>query len=180
MSYALLNSVDAEIAAIELEMANDPRIMKLETLRRLRSLYSNEPAAPIATRFVRDFRPIVDGLQRGRTMKPERAEALRLSKVYIAEHPGRPIKTAEIYTALELQGCRLPGTNPANNLSSLLIRSSGIKSHGRAGWTLETETPEAPDADQQDRSSEASNSSVLDQADNPNVRPVDPVPGGGT
>ena len=77
-------------------------------------------------------------------------------------------------------GIRLPGSSPENALAQLLIRDPEILSHGRAGWSLITETPEAPDDLLTRTASEASNSSLPDQRDNPDVRPVDPVPGGGT
>jgi hypothetical protein len=47
-----------------------------------------------------------------------------------------PMPTRDLVSKLERYGTEVRGENKVNALSALLARSSKIKGHGRAGWTL--------------------------------------------
>lgn len=74
----------------------------------------------------------------GRRLDPARQQAL---EVAIALLTGRsePTKTADVYEYIVARGITLGGSDPQNNLSSLLNRSGFFDSHGRRGWTLKSE-----------------------------------------
>lgn len=50
-----------------------------------------------------------------------------------------PMLTRDLLAKLERDGVEVRGENKVNALSALLARSSKIKGHGRAGWTIEGE-----------------------------------------
>lgn len=47
-----------------------------------------------------------------------------------------PMLTRDLLAKLERYGVEVRGENKVNALSALLARSSAVKGHGRAGWTL--------------------------------------------
>jgi hypothetical protein len=146
----------------------------LRELKRVQSLYNGLPANIAIRHRIQPARAAPR-----RSGSPERKAILEQAKQYIA---GRdyPTTTAEIFDVLSLV-IQIPGEKPKNNLSAMLSNSDEFVSHGRAGWTLASETPEAP-GDLLSRSApEASMSSPASPAgESPSMRPVDPVPGGGT
>ena len=179
MASNFASALAAEIEGLERQLDADPRFAKLRELKRIQAMYpptagSSDPCLsppPARTR---------QPTSSGRSASPERQAILRDAKAVIA---GRttPTPTSEIYDMLMALSVRIPGAAPKNNLSAMLSNSDEFKSHGRSGWTLAAETPEAS-GDLLSRSApEASMSSPASPAGEPNnVRPVDPVPGGGT
>ena len=65
-----------------------------------------------------------------------------------------PIRTADIFAALESRGIKLMGKNPQNTLSARLSNSPRFKSHGRRGWTLVGDVLEAADEDESSAASD--------------------------
>lgn len=115
--------------------------------------------------------------ERKRPGSPERQAILDLAKAFLAPRL-YPTTTMEIFEHISRQ-MEIPGKEPRNNLSAMLSNSSEFQSHGRAGWTL-AEKQEASGDRLSEKSPEAPVSSAATPTAEPSVRPVDPVPGGGT
>jgi len=179
VSGSFVEALAAEIDGIEAELSADPRFIKLNELKRLRELYSQENARTEVNVLQRLKFPTPARAYGGRTPSPERQGILDAAKAYLVGR-NHPTPTSEIYDAIR-GSVNIPGTNPKNNLSAMLSNSTEFQSHGRVGWTLTPKTPEAS-GDLLTRSApEASMSSPASPAGEPsNVRPVDPAPGGGT
>jgi len=184
MASDFAKALEAEINALEADLQRDPRYVKLAELQRVRALYSGghapAHASPASSRFFAnasapmDFNPA-----KRRSGSPERQAILAKARAYL-EGRAFPTPTIEIYEAIKGE-VDIPGRVPRNNLSAMLSNSGEFISHGRVGWMLASRNPEAP-GDLLTRSApEASNSSPASPAGEPDdVRPVDPVPGGGT
>ena len=182
-----IEAMEAEIAAIEAELKADPKWVRLQSLKALRVLYG-VPGATFTKVEKPERRNILQEIassaekrvkahKRGRAMSIERARALQMAKNFL--DPVKPMKTAELWPLLEAAGVTLGGENPQNNLASLLIRAEGIRSHGRAGWTLEPEMPEAED----DLLSGQASSASIPSGSTPGPNPTwsrEPGAGGGT
>ncbi len=170
-------ALDAEIDELERQLEASPAYMKLRELRHVRTLYTAPAVNPLPR--IR-ARPVPEAApSSGRSPSPERQAILDCAKDLL-EGSVTPTRTSDLYDMLALM-VNIPGASPKNNLSAMLSNSREFKSHGRAGWTLATETPEAPDDLLTREASEASMSSPASPAGEPSsVRPVDPVPGGGT
>jgi len=159
----------AEIETLQRQLEVDPRYIKLRELQRVQGLYAQPQVISPPPRV----RPVTTG---GRSASPERQAILKNAKLLLQGRT-EPTSTSDIYDMLVVLSVDIPGTNPKNNLSAMLSNSDDFVTHGRAGWTLKQETPEASDDLISRSASEASNSAS--PADPPAVRPVDPVPGGG-
>lgn len=173
MALDFVSALNAEIEALELAIKNDPKHLKLAEAKRLLALYSGaalpeqvgEPAKVIRT-------------SRSAPRSPERQAILDFAAELLA-NAQYPVPTSDIYKFVHAR-IAVPGANPKNNLSAMLSNSPRFQSHGRAGWTLATETPEAPDDLISRSASEASDLSASPAEPTPSVRPVDPASGGGT
>ena len=183
MAPHFTEALDAEIAKLQKELEGDPRYVKLSELRRVRGLYNGDGTTAVRTPLSAVAydsgvsRPEVQPPLRRRSSSPERQAILDAAKTVLADR-AHPTPTIEIYEAIK-DRVEIPGKVPRNNLSAMLSNSDDFKSHGRDGWTL-VETKEASDISRESRSSEASNSSAESPTAEPDVRPVDPAPGGGT
>lgn len=163
MSAEFITALDAEIATLEGELKADPRYRKVNELKRVRDLYRGASFTP------KVFSSTVV------TTKPKRARSeLRQQILDAAEEmlKGRttPTTTAAMFDTID-QVVKIPGQNPRNNLSAMLSNSPKFVSHGRDGWTLASETPEASDDLLTGSASEASNSSSASPAEEPNYAP---------
>jgi hypothetical protein len=169
MSPFSIEALDALIASLESELANDPRYKALQDLRSARAALGGGPAAleqEPASPNSRRPAPVAEGRQ----MTPARARAYQLSREHLAGKQ-EPVKTKTLYSLLDAAGVELPGGT--NNLASLLGRFPKVfQSHGRAGWTLVesqhssangSEKPEAADDLISRSASAASISSPPDQ-----------------
>jgi len=175
VSTNFIAALDAEIRDLESELEADPRYQKLRELKRVQDMYSGQGSASVTQR------PAPQRAAPRRAGSPERKAILEKAKEFIS---GRniPTTTAEIFDHVS-RFVEVPGEKPKNNLSAMLSNSDDFVSHGRAGWTLaEPQAPETPEAPSDLLPRSALGASILPAslAGNPDVRPVDPVPGGGT
>ena len=157
MSTDFVPALDAEIAALEAELAADPRYLKIRELRRVRELYSGNSPAPTAVR------QRTSPLQRQRRAPSAQRQQILDHAEELLKGRTEPVTTAAIYDKIS-PDIEIPGQNPKNNLSAMLSNSSRFVSHGREGWTLASETSEAPDDLLARSASEASNSSLASPA----------------
>jgi hypothetical protein len=145
-----LTALDAEITALEAEVKADPRLVKLNELRRVRALYANRSTFVIKPPPVHHValspspppqpqpQPRLPLLRRGgRKPSPVRVKALQEAKAFLKDK-AQPTKTTDIHDHLTAAGIVLAGEDPTNNLSALLYRSPDFRSHGRSGWTLQS------------------------------------------
>lgn len=179
MATDLVKALVAEIDALETALRNDPRWAKLEDAKRLLARY--DPRAPVSSEHT--IAPPAPRKTKGVTGRssprsPERQAILDAASEFIVGATA-PVPTSDIFAFVSAR-MTIPGTVPKNNLSAMLSNSPRFISHGRAGWTLAPETTEASDDLLTRATSEASISSPALPAGEPGVRPVDPVPGGGT
>ena len=127
-------SLKAEIDALEASLRDDPdpRIVKLQELRRVLLLYTgiSQPAGPTGSvaPSMGTYRqgigapvgPAPPPRERpGRKMAPERQQAIE-ETVKILKQTKGPMKTGELYDLISKMGIKLGGTDPQNNYSSLL------------------------------------------------------------
>lgn len=187
MSIPFVQALDVEIAQLKAELANDPRLVKLRELERVRRLYAGEPdvAAP----------PELESRPKGtsRRSSPVRQQILDEAEAFLSLQPKplgvlspAPTPTARILEYVETVGLDVPGQNKRNSLSAMLSNSPRFRSHGRAGWTLAAdETDSAQDTETADHDLDESGSAAsaeprpTSEGAEP-VRPVNPWPGGGT
>lgn len=176
MSADLINAVNGEIATLETDLRRDPRYRKLEQLKALRALYTGEQAQAPAPNHPRRTARQVNPIPRRRSGSPERQAILEKARAFLT---GRNtlVPTMDIFEAIS-QEMVIPGKVPRNNLSAMLSNSDWFVSHGRSGWTL-AENEETSDASTESNASEVSVFSAS-PAESPNVRSVNPWPGGGT
>jgi len=134
-----VDALDAEIAELDASLRADSRYIKLQELRRIRSLYANneEDESPDRT-----TNPIIERRgnvtiyrRTGRRPSPERQRAVEEAEALVVGRTA-PTLTADILDHINRQGIKIEGANPQANLSSLLYRSGRFQSHGRNGWTL--------------------------------------------
>ena len=189
MPSQFTDAMDAEIGALEQALLHHPDYVKLVELRRIRALYGDAPkprlklnvattsAGPAIGYANSGHRPEVQPRPRRRTGSPERQAILDAAKAHLTGRQ-HPTPTIDIFEAIKDQ-VKIPGRVPRNNLSAMMSNSDEFVSHGRSGWTL-AGMNEASDDLLGQQTSEASNSSAASPTAEPNVRPVDPVPGGGT
>ncbi len=135
-------SLDAEIMRLEAELAADPRAVKLQELKRVRSLYDDGKEASqtkpgvtiiVEAKTSENSAPLSD--KPGRKMSPERVEALMVTRALLTGKVS-PTRTADILAHLESRGINIGGSDPQNNLSAMLYHQPDFESHGRAGWTI--------------------------------------------
>jgi hypothetical protein len=139
MATDFIPALDAEIAALEEGLAADPRYLKLRELRRVRELYTgNRPTDDLVARPRSN--PL---LRQRRAPSTHRQKILDHAKEFLRGRT-EPTTTAMIFDAIN-PVVEIPGENPRNNLSAMLSNSPEFSSHGRAGWTLASETTEAAD-----------------------------------
>jgi hypothetical protein len=148
----LAAAMDARIAALEADLAAnpDPRVVELRDLKRMRPRYpkiespSASPTSPQTTTAGTTqstlFGANGNGTYRkgGRKMSPEREQALAALRAHLT---GRttPTLTANLLRHIESLGIVLKGEDKQSNLSALLYKTRGFKSHRRSGWTYEPE-----------------------------------------
>jgi hypothetical protein len=131
-------SLKLEIDSLEnsLKATPDPRLVKLQELRRVLALYTgatNPAVPPQATDSRREIR--APSQKSGRKILPERLEAIKATTEILRQMPG-PIKTAELFDMITKMGIKIGGNDPLNNFSALLYGRDEFKSHGREGWAL--------------------------------------------
>lgn len=133
-------SLKREIDGLEnsLKVAPDPRLVKLQELRRVLALYTgtaNPDVPPQATDSHREIR--APAKKPGRKISPERSEAIKAATKILSQMQG-PVKSAELFDMITRMGIKIGGKDPLNNFSALLYGRDEFKSHGREGWALET------------------------------------------
>ncbi len=167
-------ALDEEIAALEASLRADRRFIKLEELRRVRALYSDDGTFKTffdATKaFSANLGAKASAGSPGRPKSPDRERALQAAKGLLRGRTS-PTLTADILAHLKDIGIEFGGKDPLSNLSTLLYRSKQFQSHARNGWTLKNE--EAADASPGQEPSAASEYQ-------PQSEPVEPALGGGT
>lgn len=197
MSSDFYRALEAEIAGLEASLNADPRFKKLNQLRRVRELYEHDPAPgvrPDAKTAPEDFRPFHQDLKLqmpdrlppqnkgGRRVSPERLKAMAYARELLGSRT-IPTRTADILDYLEDHGVKIGGVDPLSNLSAMLSNTSGFKSHGRSGWTLDPlpENAEAADDVPEEGAPAAPNRIPTDHREPANqAQGREAVPGGGT
>lgn len=166
MSNDFASQLQREIAALEAELANDPRFLKLEKLREVLALYNerethSDDRAKNADRSDAPSGPPV------RTPTPNRLQAESLS-AQLLEGRDRPTPTREIYDYLLAHGVEIGGKQPTSNLSAILSKNDKFKSVGRSGWLLVYSSPQTQHSSNEPEQSEA-HQSEPEQSDNVDV-----------
>src|SRR6266446_2617554 len=113
MHTTFRESLDAEIRRLETELANDPRAIQLQELKRVRDFYQSQGTAGVT--IVVEPAP---SDKPGRKMAPERIQALSISRELL-KGKAEPIKTADILAHLESRGIKIGGSDPQSNLSAM-------------------------------------------------------------
>jgi hypothetical protein len=141
MAHDFIKAMDDEIAALEAELARNPRYVKLKELRRLQLLYAEETSAGMRASPRRSGRT-----KTGRRASPQRQaiidQAARVLRGHLSVMPAVPMPTPTLLAVLMDSGVKVTGKNPRNSLSAILSASDLFESHGRAGWTLVEPAPE--------------------------------------
>ena len=142
-----VTSLKLEIDGLEnsLKAAPDPRLVKLQELRRVLALYTGiaNPDVPSqATDSRQELR--TPDQKPGRKISPERSKAIKATTEILTQMPG-PIKSAELFDMITKMGIKIGGKDPLNNFSALLYGRDEFKSHGREGWALkQNEAADSP------------------------------------
>lgn len=179
MATDFVKALQTEVVALEMELIGDPRYQKMVEAKRLLALYTGQNSVTAPTPPVFAVKIPVAPPKRAAPRSPVNQAILDTAAQFLAGRAG-PTSTADVFDYVA-ERHEVPGKNPRNNLSAMLSNSPRFQSHGRTGWTLALETPEAPDGQLALATSEASMSSPASPAGEPStVRPVDPAPGGGT
>ena len=134
-------SLKLEIDGLEnsLKAAPDPRLVKLQELRRVLALYTGTADPDVPPQATDPHREIRAPAQKpGRKISPERSEAIKATTEILKHTPG-PIKSAELFDMVTRMGIKIGGKDPLNNFSALLYGRDEFKSHGREGWALNPE-----------------------------------------
>ncbi|MGE0281437.1 MAG: hypothetical protein AB7P20_12610, partial [Rhizobiaceae bacterium] len=141
---SFLAALQTEIDDLEasLRASPDPRLVKLQELRRIEALYQTgaSPSAPSPKPSAPDAR----GGRSGRQPSPERMMALAKAKEFL-EGATSPVRTVDILNHLFEDGIMVGGNSPVSNLSAMLYHSPDFQSHGRKGWTLKLPAAEPPE-----------------------------------
>jgi len=130
-------SLKLEIDGLEnsLKAAPDPRLVKLQELRRVLALYTGTANPDVPPKATNSHREIRTGQKPGRKISPERSEAIKATTEILKHTPG-PIKSAELFDMITKMGIKIGGKDPLNNFSALLYGRDEFESHGREGWAL--------------------------------------------
>ena len=130
-------SLKLEIDSLEnsLKAAPDPRLVKLQELRRVLALYTGTANPNVPPQATDPHREMGTGQKSGRKISPERSEAIKATTKILMQMPG-PIRTAELFDMITKMGIKLGGKDPQNNYSALLYGRDEFESHGREGWAL--------------------------------------------
>lgn len=140
-----VSSLKAEIDTLEasLRAEPDPRVSKLQELRKVLALYIGTPEPQGVEKSQQKVRVAAELQSRtrpGRKISPERLEAVEATIKILGQKRG-PIKTSELFDLISKMGIKLGGTDPQNNYSALLYGRDEFKSCGRDGWVLNDEAP---------------------------------------
>jgi hypothetical protein len=132
-----VTSLKLEIDGLEnsLKAAPDPRLVKLQELRRVLALYTGAANPDVPSQATDPHREIRTGQKPGRKISPERSEAIKATTKILTQMPG-PIRTSELFDMITKMGIKIGGKDPLNNFSALLYGRDEFESHGRDGWAL--------------------------------------------
>ena len=135
MDFVASLKLEIDVLENSLKAAPDPRLVKLQELRRVLALYTGTANSDIPSQATDPHREIRTGQKPGRKISPERSEAIKATAKILTQMPG-PIRTAELFDMITKMGIKIGGENPLNNFSALLYGRDEFKSHGREGWAL--------------------------------------------
>lgn len=121
-----VDALDTEISELEQELMGNPVYVKLQEARRLRAIYTKEPASPALPQ------PRVRRRTRTTGASVTILEAVR----EFLSTKTAPTPTREIMDMLEQRGIELSGAVPQNTVSSILSKTDDVIANGRSGWTL--------------------------------------------
>lgn len=131
------------VARMEAEEAD--LAAKLEAVRQFLAVYrgkagarAEKPSARAASNSPRPKRSQDDRLDK---FGPYGQRIVDTVTNLLPGNGGNPVPTRRLVDQLGILGVEITGNNKVNSLSALLARSSKIKGYGRAGWTLQSETP---------------------------------------
>lgn len=150
MGSELLAAIEAEIEAIEAELAADVRFARLRALRDLRKLYrsSDQNAGPVGppSSSIDAWGAGANGPSAPRTVNrkiaPHRSQAVDAIVMHLKNRSG-PVPTKDLLEHIVSLGIDVGGSNPLNNLSAILSNSNLFASNGRVGWTLKPRRSDA-------------------------------------
>ncbi|QEE37886.1 MULTISPECIES: hypothetical protein [unclassified Methylobacterium] len=145
MGSELLAAIDAEIDAIEIELAGDVRVARLKALRELRKLYvSSDRGRQVDPQSSAAGSSDIEGSASNssaqsrtinRRIAPHRSQAVDAIALHLKNRTG-PVPTKDLLEHIASLGIDVGGSNPLNNLSAILSNSGRFDSQGRSGWTL--------------------------------------------
>lgn len=138
MTNHFLSALRDEIAALDAELRQDDRYVRLQALRQVLPHYERTvspmvPPVAQAAHQTEASEPRSEPKPPLRQPSEARVLAERYSEEYIA---GRtyPTPTRELYEMLRAKGVEIGGKQPTSNLSAILSKSGKVVSMGRAGW----------------------------------------------
>jgi|TARA_B100000378_G_scaffold257010_1_gene235110 hypothetical protein len=131
MSKDFVQHLQAEISALEAELAEHPAFKKLEALKHSLALYHGEQApSRVVMPGMPGSQPATQPPVRQRSRSSRSAIKERILKHvdgFFGDHDG-PYTTGQIFDSVERAGLEVPGTNPRNNLSAMLSNSDDFVS----------------------------------------------------
>lgn len=136
-----IKALEHEASVLEAELARDPRYIKLQEVKRLRSLYAhNQSSFDIATVTVSSSystpRPVPRPISSGVGL-----EAVTATRSLL-QGRSTPMLTREILEYLEASGIVFGGSSAQATLASILSRTPEFESKGgRIGWVLKSVEP---------------------------------------
>lgn len=179
-----ISVLDAEIADLERMLEANAIYMKLREARRLRKLYTSDP--DVTSQPFTAHRPSVENNGLTGAVAQGAASRGRVvdASIEVLSNRTSPMTTKQILQALVEKGVTFKGASPQNTLSSLLSKTSNIKSNGRVGWTLvQSNSPEielADDAGPTRVQSSANEIDLTNRSDETSAKGREAGPGGGT
>lgn len=175
-AMSFLAALQTEIDDLEasLRASPDPRLVKLQELRRVQALYSGAASAPASAAKSDPTEPRQG--RSGRQPSPERVAAIAAAREFLVGKTD-PVKTVDLLNHIFELGIMVNGNAPVSNLSAMLYHSPEFQSFGRRGWTLKSSAAQPSEEKAADAEPVGDASTASDQHDD--SRPVEPVPGGG-
>jgi len=137
MSGDFADTIRAEIAELEVTLADNPTYRKIKALRAALAEYESSESPQCMIPSVAPSAHLKARKSPARKTSPEREKALEFAYAFVLSQGRKPVPTRIVFEAMERAGITIGGKSPMNNLSAILSNSDLFHSHGRAGWVVE-------------------------------------------
>ena len=129
----VVTALDAEIAALEGQLAKNAIYRKLQHLKNTKAMYEAAPGARKGK-----------GKRKAAGKRPHAAGSVTGAAREVLAGVTEPMPTRDVLAALQARGITVGGAAPHSTLSALLSKSPHFTAHGRSGWTLAEGNDGAP------------------------------------